>query len=145
MNSVFHLKEKFEKSWTKKMDVEDKILMTGYLLMRKRGNHQQQKQWSKNIFVVLLRVDVPLFGLFINDPFSAVLSSSNVYQILMFIHFRWVDVKSFSGLSLVSIILWAHYENNIWAFWYYFLRLFETFPPINKIMFTLIRIYARIS
>ena len=145
MNSVFHLKEKFEKSWTKKMDVEDEILMTGYLLMRKRRNHQQQKQWSKNIFVVLLRVDVPLFGLFINDPFSAVLSSSNVYQILMFIHFRRVDVKSFSGLSLVSIILWAHYENNIWTFWYYFLRLFETFPPINKIMFTLIRIYARIS
>ena len=145
MNSVFHLKEKFEKSWTKKMDAEDEILMTGYLLMRKRRKHQQQKQRSKNIFVVSLRVDVPLFGLFINDPFSTVLSSSDVYQIFMFIHFRWVEVKSFSGLSLISIILWAHYENNIWTFWYYFLRLFETFPPINKIMFTVIRIYVRIS
>ena len=40
MNSVFHLKEKFEKSPTKKMDAVEKILMMGYLLMRKRRNHQ---------------------------------------------------------------------------------------------------------
>ena len=42
MNSVFYLKEKFQKSWAKK-DSEDEILMMGYLLMRKRRNHQQQK------------------------------------------------------------------------------------------------------
>ena len=39
-NSVFPLKEKFEKSPTKKMDAVDKILMMGYLLMQKRRNHQ---------------------------------------------------------------------------------------------------------
>ena len=53
MNSLFHLEEKFEKSWTKKMDAEDEILMVGYLLMRKRRNHQQKKDsGQKNIFVV---------------------------------------------------------------------------------------------
>ena len=53
--SIFHLKEKFEKSSTKQMDVEDKIFMMGYLLMRKRGNCQQQKQWPEKYFCLITR------------------------------------------------------------------------------------------
>ena len=66
--SIFHLKEKFEKSSTKQMDVEDKIFMMGYLLMRKRGNCQQQKQWPEKYFCLITRCHslslvVPLFAI----------------------------------------------------------------------------------
>ena len=52
---LFHLEEKFEKSWTKKMDAEDEILMVGYLLMRKRRNHQQKRQRSEKYFCCVTR------------------------------------------------------------------------------------------
>ena len=55
MNSLFDLEEKFEKSWTKKMDAEDEILMVGYLLMRKRRNNQQKKQRSEKYFCCVTR------------------------------------------------------------------------------------------
>ena len=86
MNSLFDLEEKFEKSWTKKMDAEDEILMVGYLLMRKRRNNQQQKTAVRKIFLLCnsLSLDVPLFCLFINDPFLTVLTRSKVYQNFVF-------------------------------------------------------------
>ena len=39
----------------KKMDAEDEILMMGYLLMRKRSNHQQRKMWSEKYFCSITR------------------------------------------------------------------------------------------
>ena len=112
--SHFGIKYEFGISFKreKKMDAEDKILMMGYLLMKKRRNHQQQKQWSEKYFCWITRchssfvvtrhslslvvplfvtcwhslsLNVPLVCRFISDPFSTVLSSSKVYQIL-FVH-----------------------------------------------------------
>ena len=105
----------------------------------------------------------PLVCLFINDPFFTVLSSSKFTKLCLFIHFRWIDVKSnrcFGGFSLISIILWDYCEKNIKTFWYYsyenkriisrrIVRLifFEIIRsvPTNRIMFILIRIYFRMS
>ena len=87
---------------------------------------------------------------------STVLSSSKFTKLCLFIHFRWIDVKSnryFGGFSLISIILWDYCEKNIKTFWYYsyenkriisrrvvrliffFLRSFEAFPPIGLCLF----------
>ena len=81
----------------------------------------------------------------------------------LFIHFRWVDVKSsrcFNGPSLISIILWEYCENNIKTFWFYSYEnkrvisrkvvrqiFFEINRGVstNRIIFILIRIYVRIS
>ena len=72
--------------------------MMGYLLMKKRENHQQRKNWSDKYFccitrchslslvviryqalvVPLLSLDLPLVCLFIDNPFFTVLSSSNL-------------------------------------------------------------------
>ena len=96
---------------------------------------------------------------------STVLSSSKFTKLCLFIHFRWIDVKSnryFGGFSLISIILWDYCEKNIKMFWYYsyenkriisrrVVRLIYFFfeiirsVPTNRIMFILIRIYFRIS
>ena len=49
------------------------------------------------------------------------LSSSKIKEICFFIHFQLIDVRNnrcFSGLSLISIILWEYCE-NIKTFWYY--------------------------
>ena len=97
--SLFRIKYEFDISfkieiWEKldknKIYAEDEIIIMGYLLMKKRRNHQQRKQWSEKYFCCITRchslsLDVPLFCLLINDPFSTVLSSSKVYQIL-FVH-----------------------------------------------------------
>ena len=55
--SHFGIKYEFGISFKreKKMDAEDKILMMGYLLMKKRRNHQQQKQWSEKYFCWITR------------------------------------------------------------------------------------------
>ena len=118
----------------KKMDPEDKILMMGYILMRKRRNRQQWKKWSEKYFCCITRchllslvvIRYPSLNhsvcLFINDPFFTVLSSSKFTKLCLFIHFRWIDVKSnrcFGGFSLISIILWDYCEKNIKTFWYY--------------------------
>ena len=135
MNSLFHLEEKFEKSWTKKMDAEDEILMVGYLLMRKRRNHQQKKQRSEKYFCCVTRCHSMYHSLsFVITRCTTLLSfykwsflnCFNTFKSLpkfcLLIHFRWVDVKSsrcFGGLSLISIILWEYCEKNIKTFWYY--------------------------
>ena len=135
MNSLFHLEEKFEKSWTKKMDAEDEILMVGYLLMRKRRNHQQKKQRSEKYFCCVTRCHSMYHSLsFVITRCTTLLSfykrsflnCFNTFKSLpkfcFLIHFRWVDVKSsrcFGGLSLISIILWEYCEKNIKTFWYY--------------------------
>ena len=71
------------------------------------------------------------------------------------------STRCFGGLSLISIILWEYCENNIKTFCYYsygnnqiisqkVVRFFFFFEiilsiPTNRIMFILIRIYAKIS
>ena len=100
---------------------------------------------------------------FINDPFSTVLSSSKFTKFSLFIQFRWVDVKNnrfFSGLSLISTILWEYCKKNVKLFWYYsyenkrklsqkvvrliFLKITRSVPT-SMIIFILIRIYVRTS
>ena len=70
------------------------------ILMRKRRNHQQRKQWPEKYCITLchslsfvafslyhsLSLDVPLVCLFKNDPFSTVLSSSTFTKFCSF-HF----------------------------------------------------------
>ena len=68
-------------------------------------------------------------------------------------------VTCFSGLSLISIILWEYWENTIKTFWYYYKNkriiswkiiiffFFEIIQsvPTNQIIFIIIRICERIS
>ena len=87
--------------------------------------------------------------------FLSYLSSSKITELCFFIHFQRIDVKNkrcFSGLSLISIILWEYCENNIKRFWYYsyenkriisrkakrlfLLRLFKAFPPVRLYLFS---------
>ena len=87
--------------------------------------------------------------------FFPMLSSTNIMEFCFFKHFQLTDVKSnrcFSGLPLISIILWEHCENNIKTFWFYsyenkwiisrkilrffFLRLFKTFPSMRLYLFS---------
>ena len=46
----FIWKSNMRKARQKKMHAEDKILMMGYLLMRKRRNYRQRKQWPEKYF-----------------------------------------------------------------------------------------------
>ena len=148
----------------------------GYLLMKKRENHQQRKNWSEKYFCCITRCHsfslvviryhafvVPLvvsrFTIhlsFYKQSFLHCFIKLNFTKLCLFIHFRWIDVKSnrcFGGLSLISIILWEYCENNIKTFWnysyenkriisqkivrlFFFLRLFEAFPPIGLYLFS---------
>ena len=76
----------------KKMDAEDEILMMGYLLMRKRSNHQQRKKWSGKYFCSITRChSLPLvinrFSTrlsFYKRPFFHSFIKLKVYRILFF-------------------------------------------------------------
>ena len=100
---------------------------------------------------------------FCSHASSFLLSSSKITELCFSIHFQWIDVKSsrcFGGLSLISIILWEYFENNIKTFWHYScenkqinswktVRLFFCgiirSVPTNDIISTLTKIYVKIS
>ena len=95
MDSVFLLKEQFEKSWTKKdgcrrRDINNGINEKSFVTNEKKKKSLTANTVVRQIFLLyhslplvvtrfhLLSLDVPLFCLCINDPFSIVLSSSTL-------------------------------------------------------------------
>ena len=82
------------------MDAEDEILMMGYLLLRKRRNHQQRKQWLKKY----CRCIISCHSLYHSILCLLFYQAQKFTNFCLFIHFRWIDVKSskcFSGLSFI--------------------------------------------
>ena len=159
-------KSNLRKARQKKVDAEDEILNDGIFSNEK---NQKAKAVVREIFLLYLSLSfvvtcfyslslvVPLAVTrctirlsFLNDPCLLSYHAQKFIKFCLFIHFPCFDIKSsrcFSGLSLISIILWEYCKNNIKTFWYYsyenkriiswkfvrltFFRLFEAFPPIG--------------
>ena len=100
-------------------------------LMKKTRNHRHRKQWSEKYFCFItcchsLSLVLSLVATRCITRVSFYKRSLLFYQaqkfnkFWLFTHFEWADVKSsgcFSGISLISIILWKYCENNIKTFW----------------------------
>ena len=102
--------------------------MMGYLLMKKREDHQQRKNWSDKYFCCITRCHllslvviryqafvVPLVVTrfttrlsFYKQSFLYCFIKLKFTKLCLFIHFRWIDVKSnrcFGGLYDLSNLI----------------------------------------